>query len=337
MFTWSMTLYTHFGAWISFRECGCNMAILQHTINTPYMVGPVHCYTTEVNGERILFDTGPPTSSAEQYLSEHLDLDNLKYVFITHCHIDHYGLASWLEQQTDAEIFVPYRDGLKMVEHDKRVADMYALLKDLGFDSKYIEEFHRTFDNSSTFPSFPKNFHIVEDDMPADLGIHFLNCPGHSQSDVVYHNSEWAVTGDVLLRGVFQSPLLDVDLETGQRFRNYDAYCATLKKVATLREKKICPSHRDHVDSVDEVLLFYVSKMLDRAAMLDQSTRRQNVAKILESLFGSKLQDPLHIYLKASEIVFMQDFLENPQLLENSLKAIGLFDELAESFTRATQ
>ena len=173
--------------------------------------------------------------------------------------------------------------------------------------------------------------------MPSHLGIHFQNCPGHSQSDIVYYTDDWAVTGDVLLRGVFQSPLLDVDLETGERFRNYDAYCTTLKKVATLREKKICPSHRDRVDSVDEVLVFYVSKMLDRVAMLDQSVRKQNVAGILEALFGSKLKEPLHIYLKASEIVFMQDFLENPEQLKDSLQTIGLFDELAENYIRATQ
>ncbi len=313
------------------------MAIYQHTINTPYMVGPVHCYTTEIGGELILFDTGPPTSSAEQYHIEHLDLSKLRYVFITHCHIDHYGLASWFEQQSDARIFVPYRDGLKMIEHDKRVADMYRLLKELGFDAMYIEKFHRSFNNSSTFPSFPKNFSIVEDDMPSHLGIHFQNCPGHSQSDIVYHNDDWAVTGDVLLRGVFQSPLLDVDLETGERFRNYEAYCGTLKKVATLRDKKICPSHRDHVDSVDEVLLFYVAKMLDRVAMLDHSIRRQNVAGILVTLFGNRLKEPLHIYLKASEIIFMQDFLENPGLLKDSLQAIGLFDELSENYSRATQ
>jgi hypothetical protein len=146
---------------------------------------------------------------------------------------------------------------------------------------------------------------------------------------------DWAVTGDVLLRGVFQSPLLDVDLETGERFRNYDAYCGTLKKVATMRGRKICPSHRDRVDSVDEVLLFYVGKMLERVSMLDPSVRKKNVAVILENLFGSKLSDPLHIYLKASEIVFMQDFLENPALLKDSLQAIGLFEELADSYTRA--
>lgn len=231
---------------------------------------------------------------------------------------------------------MPYRDGLKMIEHDKRLADMYSLLKNLGFDGTFLEEFHQTFNNSSTFPSFPKSFRIVEDDMPPDLGIHFINCPGHSQSDIVYYGEDWAVTGDVLLRGVFQSPLLDVDLETGERFKNYDAYCATLKKVAKLRDKKIYPSHRDHVDGVDDVLLFYVGKMLNRVARIGESVRKQNVAAILKEFFGTKLDDPLHIYLKASEIVFMQDFLENPELLKDSLKAIGLFDDLAENYTRAT-
>jgi hydroxyacylglutathione hydrolase len=313
------------------------MAIYQHTMNTPYMVGPVHCYTAEVGGELILFDTGPPTSTAKQYFSEHLDLGRLRYVFITHCHIDHYGLASWFERETDAEVFVPYRDGLKMIEHDKRLTDMFNLLRKLGFDGPYLEEFHQTFNNSSTFPSFPKNFRVVEDDMPPHLGIHFMNCPGHSQSDVIYYSEDWAVTGDVLLRGVFQSPLLDVDLETGERFKNYDAYCSTLKKVATLRDRKICPAHRDRVDSVDDVLLFYVGKMLNRVAHIGESARKHNVAAILQELFGTSLKDPLHIYLKASEIVFMQDFLENPGLLKDSLETIGLFDDLAEKYFRAAQ
>lgn len=312
------------------------MSIVQHTINTPYMVGPVHCYSTEVSGELILFDTGPPTDSAKKYLKKNLALDRLKYVFMTHCHIDHYGLAAWLEEETGAEIFVPYRDGLKMVEHDKRLTDMFTLLGDLGFTQDYLEKFEKTFNNSSTFPSFPSGFKIVEDDMPPHLEIGFIGCPGHSQSDVVYFRNDWAVTGDVLLRGVFQSPLLDVDLETGERYRNYDVYCATIEKVARLRDRKICPGHREHVESVDSCLVFYLSKMLDRVASIDRSVWGLSVAEILQKQFGSKLSDPMLTYLKASELVFMQDFLANPQMLKDSLQKTGLYQTLAEKYIRAT-
>ena len=91
MLTWSTTLYTEAINGFVFPEYRYIMAIFQHTINTPYMVGPVHCYTTEVNGELVLFDTGPPTSSAEHYHTKHIDLASLKYVFITHCHF----LKNW--------------------------------------------------------------------------------------------------------------------------------------------------------------------------------------------------------------------------------------------------
>ena len=47
------------------------MRVTQHTINTPYMVGPVHCYTTEIDGALVLFDTGPPTEPAKEYFLNH--------------------------------------------------------------------------------------------------------------------------------------------------------------------------------------------------------------------------------------------------------------------------
>ena len=311
------------------------MSIQQHTVDTPYMVGPVHFYTTEVNGELILFDTGPPTSRCKQYLIDTLDLSKLKYVFITHCHIDHYGLAYWLEQETDAELYIPYRDGLKILAHDERLRDMYVVLEDLGFSGEFLDSLHNSLSDGRVFPHFPRRFKIVEDDMPDHLGISFESCPGHSQSDLVFFSDEWAVTGDVLLRGVFQSPLLDADLETGERFRNYQAYCSSIVKLSRLQGKLICPGHRKVVDSVSETLLFYVSKMLDRVAQLNGVKNDSNVAGIIQQLFGDTLKETFLIYLKASEILFMQDFLKEPELLKRSLMETGLFGAVAEAYAKA--
>jgi glyoxylase-like metal-dependent hydrolase (beta-lactamase superfamily II) len=311
------------------------MTIRQHTVDTPYMVGPVHFYTTEIDGELILIDTGPPTDRAKKYLQENVDLQRLKYIFITHCHIDHYGLAHWLEEQTDAQIFLPYRDGLKIISHNERLQDMYGLLNDLGFSGDYLEKLHLSLSDGKIFPSAPEKFKLVEDDMPMHLGIQYHSCPGHSQSDLVYYNDEWAVTGDTLLRGVFQSPLLDVDLETGERFSNYRAYCTTLVRLASLRQKLICPGHRKKVESVDTALVFYISRMLDRAAQLQRFADENNIAAIITELFGKELTEPFLIYLKASEILFMQDFLAQPQNLKATLETIGLFETVAERYEHA--
>lgn len=311
------------------------MVIRQHTINTPYMVGPVHCYTVERGDELILFDTGPPTAASRKYLKENLELNRLKYVFMTHCHIDHYGLARWLEQETGARLFIPYRDGLKMVAHEERLHDMYVVLESLGFSGHYLDELHRSLADGRIFPEFPEKFSIVEDEMPNHLDISYQCCPGHSQSDIVYYTEDWAVTGDVLLRGVFQSPLLDADLETGERFKNYEAYCATLLKLARLRGKLICPGHRNDIDSVDETILFYISKMLGRVRQLGEYGRHADVAEVIERLFADSVHEPFHVYLKASEIVFMQDFLHYPELLKKSLVKINLFQQVEPLYTAA--
>jgi hydroxyacylglutathione hydrolase len=312
------------------------MTILQHTIATPYMVGPVHCYTVEAKGELVLFDTGPPTDHARKYLREHIDLKSLRHVIITHCHIDHYGLASWLEEETEATIYLPYRDALKITQYDTRLDEMYQFLLGVGFDEDYLVELRRIFESGLIFPPPPMRFRVIEDDLPSHLGIDFLSCPGHSQSDMVLTSGDWAVSGDVLLRGIFQSPLLDIDLQTGERFRNYDAYCDTLVKLATLRQKRIMPGHRERIETVDATILFYITKMLERVVQLRPYADDDNIARIIDRLFSQHMIETFLIYLKASEIVFMKDLLENPDRLRAALSAIGLFDAVAPQFQDAT-
>jgi hydroxyacylglutathione hydrolase len=309
--------------------------LTQHTISTPYMIGPVHCYTGRLDGELVLFDTGPPTPDGRRYLQENVDLDNLKHILITHCHIDHYGQAGWLEENCDAALYLPYRDGLKIAKHDQRIEEMSGLLAGLGFDAAYLDKMRRIFDSGALFPPFPKHFLMAEKDLPERLGIEVLSCPGHSQSDLVYVGEDWAVTGDTLLRGVFQSPLLDVDLESGGRFKNYEAYCRTLVKLAGLTDKKVLPAHRYHVRSIRNVLLFYIEKLLQRAGQLGQYREGKNIMLLIEKVLNGRALDIFQIYLKASEIVFMKDFLEQPYLLHRALQEIGLYDDVAELFNSA--
>ena len=313
----------------------CRTAPDQLTVDTPYMVGPVHCYRMESGDEIVLFDTGPPTGTGTKFLQEQLDLNRLKHILVTHCHIDHYGQAAWLEQNSDATLYLPYRDILKVEYHDKRMAGMNRLLEEMGFASGYRETFQQTLQRGA-FPPFPENYLVAERDIPPRLGIGVLDCAGHSQSDLVYFTDDWAVTGDTLLRGIFQSPLLDIDLETGERFKNYQAYCTSVVKLSGLKNRKILPGHREYIESVDATILFYIEKTLHRVRQLRPEIDRGPIAAVIERVFPT-MSDPFHIYLKASEIVFMKDFLAGPELLAEALKKAELFSPVAEQFHRAIQ
>ena len=307
----------------------------QHTINTPYMVGPVHCYTAQIGGESVLFDTGPPTEEGMAYLKEHVDLAGLQHVIVTHCHIDHYGLAVWLEERCDAEIYLPYRDSLKSNLHGERVHGMTRILKNLGFSEEYLGELQKVFNKGAILPPFPKKYKIAEEEIPDHLGVEVLPCPGHSQSDLVYLVDEYAITGDTLLKGIFQSPLLDVDLKTGERFDNYGAYCKTIVKLAGLRGRTILPGHRHNVTGIEETLVFYLTKLLVRVEQLHQYLGEKNVMQLIDKLLHGRMKDVFHIYLKASEIVFMMDLLSKPELLETALHESGLWPEVADLYVAA--
>lgn len=311
------------------------MNLTQHTLDTPYPVGPVHCYSGVLGGEPVLFDTGPPTEQARRQLAAEVDLARLRHVIVSHCHIDHYGLAAWLEETTGAQVWLPYRDALKIRRHQERLDLLNQLLLEYGFSPEFVAGFRASMTDGTVFPTFPQRFRIIEEGLPEDLGIAALSCPGHSQSDLVFTGGDWAVTGDVMLRGIFQSPLLDVDLETGERFSNYRAYCHTLRNLATLRGRRIFPGHRESVESVDASICFYVGKLLERAARLREVAGSDNLAQTVRSLFGDSLQHDFHVYLKASEIAFMFDFLHQPQLLREALSEIGLLAELTTEYERA--
>jgi 2,4-dienoyl-CoA reductase (NADPH2) len=265
-------------------------------------------------------------------------MSHLKYLFITHCHVDHYGLANYIQQHSNAEIFIPRRDAIKFKRHAERMERMGELLGEYGFGDDFAIHLRESFERNKIFPAMPERFRIVEESPElAGLGITYLPCPGHSQSDLVYLVGDTAVTGDILLRNIFQAPLLDIDLSTfAGRFRNYDSYCSSLLNLAHLRGRQVMPGHRFYVEGVDEAIIFYVTTLLERAVLI-LPLRHLPVNEIVEQLFKGRLTEPFLIYLKISEIVFMLDLLENPSLLKASLEKIRLFDMVCNRYEAVTQ
>ena len=312
--------------------------MIQHTVQTPYMVGDVHFYSAELDGGLALFDTGPPTTAGKEALAEHVDLARLKYLFVTHCHVDHYGLVNHILENSSAEVYIARRDAIKFARHAERLAAIAGILGRYGFGEGFVRQLRDSFQRNKVFPTVPERYRIVEEsDELRQLGITWLACPGHSQSDLVYLVGDSAVTGDILLRNIFQAPLLDVDLETfAGRFRNYDAYCASLLNLERLRGLRIMPGHRQSVEGLDAAILFYVTTLLERTIQL-LPLRGLALTEMVARLFQRKLTEPFFVYLKVSEIVFMLDFMENPALLRSSLEQIGLFNQVAELYTEATK
>ncbi len=309
------------------------MRITKHTVETPYPVGDVHMYTCELNGAPVLFDTGPPTKEASRYLRENIDLERLEYVFITHCHPDHYGNVKFLEETTSARIVFSQYDTFKYERLEECADIMCDVIMDLGFPPDGIKLACASFRDFHRAVPYPDKYLLLEESsgLLDSLGMSYIRCPGHTQSDIVYLLGDYAISGDVILRKIFTAPLLEVDYDTFKgRFSNYKAYCSTISRLKEIEGKIFLPSHNDFIDSVDERILFFVSKLIERAGTLAAKRKAgKSVYETVRSLFGGRLEgSPLMMYIKISEIVFMYDFLESSELLFEALERNGLYDRI---------
>ena len=295
----------------------------RHTLDTPYPVGPVHFYTCELKGDIIMFDTGPYTFLALDYVKKNINLNKLKYVFITHSHADHYGLENFLSKNSQAKIYMPKMDHLKFKNLEDRIEISKKILLECGFSESYIEQIKLMLLNFVNSVPIPVNYNILEESK-FDIDLSYLSCPGHSKSDIVYMFGEYAITGDVLLHNIFQTPILDVDYDKKIRFSNYEAYCNTLLKLPLLEKYTILPGHRQHT-SIEEIVSFYVRKIIERASLI-QYYLDEPVFNIIKKAIPHALNDPFTAYIKASEIIFFLDFLSKPYILKESLEKINIID-----------
>ncbi|MEF3255455.1 MAG: MBL fold metallo-hydrolase [Deferribacterales bacterium] len=299
----------------------------QHTVNTPYMVGPVHFYTFELDdGSFIMFDTGPFTLEASKYIMDNLDLNRLSHLFITHCHLDHYGLLHFIRQNSKAKIFISKNDYLKYKLFKERKELLYKILIEEGFPEESITKINQVFDYFKNILPDPEA-DILEDntDLLTKLNLRYIPCPGHSQSDIVYLYQDYAITGDVILMDIFQTPLFDLDLnKLNCRYNNYKAYINTIDKLINIQDKIILPGHNKKIDSIKVRIEWYLDKLLSRICRIHQKIMKETLYTTLISSNIDVNNDPLTLYLKLSELFFMRDFILEPNPLVNTIQKHNL-------------
>ena len=129
--------------------------MIKYTVDTPYPVGPVHFYTKEYGDFLVLFDTGPNTETAKEFLIKNIDLSRLKYTFITHCHVDHYGLANFIKKNSDSDIIIPESDYLRIKRFDERKDGFLDLIRSYGFQEDELTSMKKVlfiFKEAATIP-----------------------------------------------------------------------------------------------------------------------------------------------------------------------------------------
>ncbi|MBI9072697.1 MAG: MBL fold metallo-hydrolase [Melioribacteraceae bacterium] len=175
----------------------------------------------DVSNETAIIDPGCNDKNEEDILSNYIEENNLsvKYILITHCHIDHIFGNKFVKEKYNCPLLVP--------EKDEYLMDlMIDVAKGYGVN----------------FTASPKADGYLSENEILKLGdeeIKILSTPGHSPGEVCLYSekNKICITGDVL----FKESIGRTDLWEG----NLDTLIESIKtKLLTLPgDTKIYPGH----------------------------------------------------------------------------------------------
>ena len=233
----------------------------------------VHFYLVE-DSRPALFDTGLSSPGNEKWIERTLNqhgyaLSDIKRVFLTHGHVDHYGNAL-LFQKLGAEIFMHPGDFNKVTltgaEETLDAKTLYGaeFLKH-GFPGGLIEQLEKIMLAGSLFAR------TIAQPTPVQDGDRFtfdrfdvrvVAVPGHTPGCVAYFmgDSGVAVTGDHLLQHISPNPLFELSRE-GEKFPSLVSYFASLHKILKEKLTLAMPAHGPFVTDapalVESLTAFY--------------------------------------------------------------------------------
>lgn len=258
-------------------------------------------------------------------------LDQIKRVIATHSHVDHIGLAGWIQQESGAELWIhPFEVG-KLHRTDWWAAGQERFLQECGLPDSVVHTFFpaQTKRLAQAITPFKEWRFLREGARIAFEGgeLIAIHTPGHALG----HLSFWEeatgrlIGGDILLEGQTPNPLMET-LPTGDelgapewqrllpvpyapyRAQTVVQFWATLDRLAAMPIREVFPGHGDPFTDPLKVINFYRGRRGRKVErLLARLTEPQTALALMQAIFPHLGKADLHLGL--SDIVGHLDML----------------------------
>lgn len=296
----------------------------------PQAGGPVNVVAVEEEGGGIaLFDAGLGTPEAEAALRAGLaargfSFADVRRLFVTHGHVDHFGLAEAIREASGARVFVHAADRWKVAGPPtwaERAPRTRAFLESAGADAAAVEVMLRV--GESQEQRFARRLPETVGALREGLRISFAKCeaeilhmPGHTPGLVCARlaprgaGPRVLVADDHLLEKVSPNPILEI-LADGTRFRALPAYFASLARVERMEFDWVIPGHGapfpQHRAVIASLRAFYARRMDKVLAQIPDAGATP--VELVRAVFPQAR--PFDLFLMIGEILGNLDLLED--------------------------
>jgi glyoxylase-like metal-dependent hydrolase (beta-lactamase superfamily II) len=320
-----------YGATVDLNDASLHaLGIHRLEIPVPFLEagGPANVYVIEdADGRYTLFDTGIGTSDGittlrGQAAERGLDLQKLSRILVSHGHLDHFGNAQMLSEESGARVFVHDLDREKVIGE----ARFSTLLRKhrgyflkLGVPVETIELMQASADRN------PNTIRYVE---PARLGslnegdvLHFRHfdaivkhMPGHTPGLVCLWAAQqrFFFADDHVLARVSPNPVIDFcHGEGATKFRALARYLEGAKWVRDQQLDAVLPGHgpafTGHRELLDGLFEFYGRRQEKVLAKLREAPA--SIFELLPAVFPRR--DIPRLVLMLSEVLANVEVLED--------------------------
>ena len=216
-------------------------------------LGFVNVYLIKTSAGCLLVDTGWNTEEAYQALLKGLAqagaaLQDLRILFITHTHPDHFGLAGRLQQVTQAQVLLHASESDWIEQQhafgERFLADGANWLVQNGFPPPDLAILRRDLPNLARSQTRARVDRPITDGEQVRLGEFELEAiwtPGHAPGHLCLYDRQRQIlfSGDHVLPNI--TPNIGFSMTPGSN--PLADYLASLKKVAALPARLVLPSH----------------------------------------------------------------------------------------------
>jgi glyoxylase-like metal-dependent hydrolase (beta-lactamase superfamily II) len=302
-----------------------------HRIATPVPFieagGPANAYAIEdVDGGFTLFDCACGTEEGLFALRKGiadagLELKRLNRIIVSHGHVDHYGNAQTLAEESGCQVFVHANDEEKVAGEGrwyKQLQIGWSYFQKLGVPEATLEAMLDGAKRSKSYARPVDRARLQRIDDGARLKFRrfeaqVMHLPGHTPGLLCLwvERNKLLFADDHVLAKVSPNPLLDLTLGEGEtKFKALVAYCESARRVRDMEIDCVLPGHGEafagHRELLDNLFGFYAARQSKLLKRLSESPA--TIYELLPAVFARI--DVSRMYLMLSEVLANIEVLE---------------------------
>ncbi|MFD1360831.1 MBL fold metallo-hydrolase [Lentibacillus salinarum] len=266
-------------------------------IPVPFPVKYVYCYLMENESGYTLVDTGlnyKKAKAAWEEVFEELAIkpDDIHTIIITHFHPDHSGLAGWMQEKTNANVWMSDTDRkmfqLAFMKNDIQAIDVNKLLSNHGVNEELRKAILNNLENiTERVQPYATVNSITKKNWNLDgRAWRILETPGHSQGHLCFYQEDENIllAGDMILDKITPN----ISLWPGGSDRPLEDYLNSLKDLKQLSISRAWPGHGGIIDEVNKRIDELIEHHENRLNKIADLATQKSGSEIAGELFAEK-------------------------------------------------